>query len=457
MASSHAHALHLPTAVDKRRDGKHTAAHALLAFLTALTMLSRAEATIITADANSERITLPSPATPDLAAARSGCPHEAAQLIPWHDPAAWTGGAVPATAGEAATLAAGVTVLLQDEPTGAGSASTPLGLLTIPSTSELVLGENVASGTLLHAHGIAVEGALRAGAESCRLEARVSIVLHGARPAGGEVVESWYKGIVVSGAGTLELHGKQFYHTWTRLARRVTAGDTTLLLQGAVNWEPGQQVLLVTTALKDARDWHRNEVLTIAAVPPLQDTEWAGSGVGAVVVLTSAAQHDHEAIGAYQGEVALLSRRIVVQGADGDSPPTDVAPASCTHPQWRLGSNSVPCATTHLTGFGGHILAAGPEATAKVAGVELFQMGQTNELGRYPLHFHVMGAQGGARSYMRDCSVHRSYYRCVSIHGTSYVTISQNVAYDVTGYCYYLEVRVKELQPQPYPKPEPQA
>ena len=127
-----------------------------------------------------------------------------------------------------------------------------------------------------------------------------------------------------------------------------------------------RQVLLVTTALKDARDWHRNEVLTIAAVPPLQDTQWAGSGVGAVVVLASAAQHDHEAIGAYQGEVALLSRRIVVQGADSDSPPTDVSPASCTHPQRRLGSKSVPCANTYLTGYGGHILADGPEATAKV-------------------------------------------------------------------------------------------
>ena len=44
---------------------------------------------------------------------------------------------------------------------------------------------------------------------------------------------------------------------------------------------------------------------------------------------------------------------------------------------------------------------------------------------------------------MRDCSVHRSFYRCVSIHGTSYATLSQNVAYDVTGYCYYLEVRVR--------------
>ena len=120
MASANAHARHLATGIDKRREGKQTAAHALLGFLSALAMLSHAEATIITADANSERVTLPSPATPNLAAARSGCPHEAAQLIPWHDPAAWTGGAVPATAGEAATLATGVSVLLQGEPAGAG-------------------------------------------------------------------------------------------------------------------------------------------------------------------------------------------------------------------------------------------------------------------------------------------------------------------------------------------------
>ena len=72
----------------------------------------------------------------------------------------------------------------------------------------------------------------------------------------------------------------------------------------------------------------------------------------------------------------------------------------------------------------------------QVAGVELFQMGQTNKLGRYPLHFHLMGEDGGARSFMRDCAVHRSYYRCISIHGSSNATISQNVAYDVTGYCY---------------------
>jgi hypothetical protein len=58
-------------------------------------------------------------------------------------------------------------------------------------------------------------------------------------------------------------------------------------------------------------------------------------------------------------------------------------------------------------------------------------------LGRYPMHFHLLG--DCADCYFRDSSVHRSFYRCVSIHGTNYVNVNENVAYDVTGYCYYLE------------------
>ena len=86
---------------------------------------------------------------------------------------------------------------------------------------------------------------------------------------------------------------------------------------------------------------------------------------------------------------------------------------------------------------------SGDGAVARVEGVEFFRMGQTNVLGRYPLHFHLLG-DGGAQSYMRDSSVHRSYYRCISLHGTHNATVSSNVAYDVIGYCYYLEDGVEE-------------
>ena len=70
-------------------------------------------------------------------------------------------------------------------------------------------------------------------------------------------------------------------------------------------------------------------------------------------------------------------------------------------------------------------------------------MGRTNVLGRYPINLHVLGdAYTGC--YVKDSSIHESYYRCISIHGTNGVTVSENVAYDVTGYCYYLEDGVEE-------------
>lgn len=70
-------------------------------------------------------------------------------------------------------------------------------------------------------------------------------------------------------------------------------------------------------------------------------------------------------------------------------------------------------------------MVAGEGATGRVRGVEFYRMGQTNVLGRYPMHLHLMGRGGGERSYVRDCSFHRSFYRCVSVHGTSGTTLSQ--------------------------------
>ena len=64
-------------------------------------------------------------------------------------------------------------------------------------------------------------------------------------------------------------------------------------------------------------------------------------------------------------------------------------------------------------------------------------------MGRYPMHFHLMG-ESGSRSYLTDCSIHRSYYRAVSLHGTHRATLSQNVAYDITGHAFYLEDGVEE-------------
>lgn len=58
------------------------------------------------------------------------------------------------------------------------------------------------------------------------------------------------------------------------------------------------------------------------------------------------------------------------------------------------------------------------------------------------MHFHLLGDCPDC--YVKDSSFHKSFYRCVSIHGTNRSIISENVAYDVKGYCYYLEDGVEE-------------
>ena len=166
------------------------------------------------------------------------------------------------------------------------------------------------------------------------------------------------------------------------------------------------------------------------------------------VTLSAAVSHTHVASAAYQAEVALLSRRIVVQGSALDSPPTDQTNANglstCDHDKTTLGDNGVPCNNTYLTGYGAHVMAQGEAATLRVSGVELVRVGQTNVVGRYPLHAHLLGESGGARSYVSDAAVHQSYYRCMSIHGTHRLTLAHSVAYDAIGHCWYLEDAVEE-------------
>ncbi len=282
-----------------------------------------------------------------------------------------------------------------------------------------------------------VYGGLVAGSETCRLSTNVRIVLHGARVDIHSQADS-YKGIVVY--GRIDLHGRQLYRTWSRLAAPARPGDTVLLLQHAVNWEAGQHVVLTTTALKDARDWHRNEEFVLATAD-----ESAPEGVNGQVALASPVQFVHEANAAYQAEVGLLSRSITVEGAEDDSEPTDVSPVACEDSEEVMGDSSVPCPDSYLTGYGGHIRVSGPGAVGRLRGVELLRMGQTNVMGHYPMHYHLVGTPyPGSSNYVSGCSVHRSFYRCIAIHGTDNVTLEHNVGYDVIGHCYYLEDGVEQ-------------
>lgn len=222
-----------------------------------------------------------------------------------------------------------------------------LGVISVPSSSELIFDENESSPITLDVSGMDVQGALRAGSETCRYSTELIITLHGSRPIDlniqgqSNTAVPTYKGISING-GIISLHGKRYYPTWTRLAEAVQAGQSYLLVQEQVNWEPGQEIVLTTTAIHDSREWHKNEIMTIDYI-----VNSPVPGVGSAIHFTTPAEHDHIANGSYQGEVGLLSRNIKIQGASDDSDPTDTA-GSCTDRN-HFGSNLAPCPNKYKT------------------------------------------------------------------------------------------------------------
>ena len=314
----------------------------------------------------------------------------------------------------------------------------------MPATSELIIGEDTVNGIEIDASGIEVLGSFIAGSESCRIETPITITLHGSLPEDRNINGTsltaipTYKGISVRG-GSLNLHGKRYSKTWVRLAETIRPGDDKAHLQHPVNWEVGQQVVLVSTAMRDDRAWHQNEVRTITAI--VSDP----GGVGSIITFDEPCWNTHIANLYYQGEVGLLSRTIVIQGSADSQDADDVDDGTYEDSKRRYTVHQVrsaPDPNKNLRGFGGHIM-IWADGKGFVEGVELYRMGQTNFLGRYPIHYHRLGNSCDG-CYFRDSSIHKSFYRCISVHASNNLTVTENVGYDITGYCYYLEDGVEE-------------
>eukprot|EP01132_Coremiostelium_polycephalum_P000649 gene649-803_t len=345
--------------------------------------------TLLTKD--TELFTLPKMAAALDAQDRDTCPYLQCGLKHWHDPATW-GGAVPSPS-STITLPANTKVLVSS---CSMSSTLVYQKIIIPESSELIFSD---ADITINVRDIMVNGKLTIGTPTCRYNSKIYIIFHGAKTT-SDTIGTMYgsKGIGVSSTGSINVHGKQFHRTWTKLAATTWTSDRVIYVQDDVNWEVGQQVVVITSIYEDEYS-NQNEVMTIAAIQ------------GRKIQFTEPLKYLHYGGQEYQSEVALLTRRIVLKGASDSD-----------------------------TGqFGGHILIMGE---GKISGVQLDKMGQKNIKGRYPLHFHL--GTNRPNNYFNDNSVTNSFYRCFTIHGTHGVTVSRNVAFNVFGHCYYLEDGVEE-------------
>ncbi|KAJ9457876.1 hypothetical protein DIPPA_28034 [Diplonema papillatum] len=341
----------------------------------------------------SERVTLLVPPHPgnDVMTKQTDCPWDEAGLVSWENEVGKSSGSV--------TLPAGKKILLSKASLDAGAR---FDKIEVPATSTLVFADEEISFSV---KAFVVAGELLIGSPTCRVEGPIRITFFGSKSDGDTPLNGYgTKGFAGLPGSKVDIFGRRFYPTWSRLARKVRPDDDRAYLQESVNWYPGQEILMPTTISDDTdiEQPNQNEVRIIKAV----------SADGKVVQFTEPAMYTHYAGTEYQGEVALLSRHVMLEG----EPNAD--------------------------GFGGHLLVAGSNSRARIAGVATRYMGQTNVMARYPLHTHLMENQPD--SYFSDNTLRDTYFRCVVIHGTHGFLNTENVAFNATGNCFYVEDGVEE-------------
>ena len=260
-----------------------------------------------------------------------------------------------------------------------------------------------------------------------------------------------YKVIAVSFGGTLQLFGAKGATTldtnlkpsdsgksWIRLAdgHDLKIGDTTLVLERAVDWQPDDHIVVTTT---DYLPGHSEE-LTIKSV----------SMDGKTITVNETIKYPHNGtaykfpsdlktqtgIQATQAEtraaVALLTRSIrIVSGPDSDT--IDQSKLNC-----ETKENPAPCFPVSDGFIGGHTIVRQGFKTFQVQGVEFYQLGQGGRLGHYPVHFHL-ARKTPPDTFVKDCSIHDSMTRWITVHATHGVLLARNVGYMSIGHGFYLE------------------
>lgn len=207
--------------------------------------------------------------------------------------------------------------------------------------------------------------------------------------------------------GTVDIHGKKRQPTWTLLGATVLPGATTLTLVEPVDWEVGEIIIITPT---DTNREHfefltivnvSNDNLTVEFTPPLLHAHFADT-----------LEYDGKFF-EVRAEVALMTRNVIIQGDE----------------------NSVN------TKYGVHVMMRGRGVKGRFSYIEVTRCGQAFQMGRYPLHFHMVGNVIG--SYIEGCSVHHSFNRGSTIHGVHYLQVKKNVYYQHLGHGIFIEDSVE--------------
>ncbi|MFT5526735.1 MAG: hypothetical protein ACI9HK_004715 [Pirellulaceae bacterium] len=200
----------------------------------------------------------------------------------------------------------------------------------------------------------------------------------------------------------LEIHGSPLTRTWTKLAADAEAGSKVVVAQDELTgWRVGDEVIVTATERGEAGGSYRRN-------PDNANTELRKITAidGQQITLDQPLKSTHLGSGEFRGEVANLSRNVVIESADPDG---------------------VRGHTVY------HRFSRGGVSYARFA-----HLGKEGVLGRYALHFHLVGdtMRGGG---VLGAAIVDSHNRWITIHGTNYLVVRDCIGYKSVGHGFFME------------------
>lgn len=324
---------------------------------------------------------------------------------PWSDSATWDGNAVPA-AGARVLVRTGHTVTYDVKSDAVIRGVSIAGVLTFDPNKDTLLNvglvkiqpgdEYSEDGFDCEHHGGKADAdkpkpALELGTPDRPIAKTAVIRLHHIDGMSKETCPA-----IVACGGRWDSHGRPLSRAWVKLGATARAGDTAVsLAEPVTGWKVGDRVILTgTAAYGTTKATSRTEEHTIAAID------------GTTVTLGQPLAMSHVGEGEYRGEVANLSRNVVIESAD---------PA----------------------GIRGHTMYHRNSA-GSLTYTEFRHLGKRDILGKYAIHFHLCGDTMRGSSVVGN-SIWDSHNRWLTIHGTDYLIARDNIGYKSVGHGFFLE------------------
>jgi G8 domain len=209
---------------------------------------------------------------------------------------------------------------------------------------------------------------------------------------------------IVCCGGRMEFHGAEISRPWVKLgASAAKAATKVLIAEPVTGWRVGDRVIVTATRRQNVPD--DGNVPSVRARPQTEERV-IHAIEGPLLTLDAALVYAHAGTGNYRGEVANLSRNVIVESAD----PAGVRGHTMYH---RHSSGSISYA-------------------------EFRHLGKRGNLGKYSLHFHKVGDTMRGSSVV-GASIWDSANRWITIHGTNFLCVRDCIGYGSVGHGFFLE------------------